>query len=1101
MATIGTISPRLTKAGKAAMSALGNGVSLKIDGVTFGTGKYDPTGDEVGMTAQVGGRVSIRAGAKPTPYQIRVISIWNEDVGQVPITEVIWWQGAVPVFVWSVLSTANAISVKTDGVPLVLFSDLGFADSAAGSISYVLDPTESVALAALLEHEVSDADPHTQYLPWSRFPDAMSYLWAKTVSGTANVIELTMGTGLDVIEYLVGQTFRFMPNFSNTGPVTLNVNGLGAKVFEKKAGDALIAGDLIKGAVYDAIFDGTSFKLASQAGATVLNNTLSSVSTTEALTAAMGKKLNDEKLALIAGGTVLLKAALAEYLSVTSAVMNLGADIAAIRIKGFDAWHAGNQLALGTTAATARAALVLGTLALQNANNVNITGGLVKAELGHTSGYLTLGAFSQAVDDGSLLRLWWNGVTETLELRNSDGGFVTISANYFAGNGSKLQALNGSQVTTGTILAARLGILDIGTTPATARAALQLGAAALLGVQSDTADATAGVLMLNGAHGLGSRGGRTIVLSDVTTPIGHYRAPETDPDNPFGATVTVEIERYAASGGIKQTVTSVYSATANREAYRTHNGVSWSKWNECFTSLNTYPLGATLESAYAALALGSMARQNADAVNITGGRVKGILAHDSGYLVISPFASNYDDGSVLRAYWDGVLGRFLFFRSGGTGVAGATLVATGFVGDGSLLSNLNGSQILTGVIAAARLGILNIGTTPATARAALQLGTAALADLTQSRTDSTPGRVLRVGDFGLGGNVLPVVNNIDDESLLTGVFSSGSEYLNPPADGLANFGDGILNLAREGGTFFRLFFHRVSHRIFYTRQRNAGVTITKSELLHTLNQLQLGTTPATARAGLELGNMAQQNANAVNVTGGYVAASLTHTGGYFAMMPFNASYDDGSYARAFWNGNTSTLLFNKSAAGTGPAGITIAATYFQGDGAQLTNLNGSQVRSGVIAPAYLGLLNIGTTPATARAALELGSMASQNSGAVNITGGVITGNYALNAAAAARLLTPRTINNVAFDATANIIVTITPIQAGVAISGQFGRDLGTYSFMYNDTGAIININDEIAGSSLRFSGSQTPSATRPTGTWRCMSYAYPNQAGLFMRMA
>jgi len=42
------------------------------------------------------------------------------------------------------------------------------------------------------------------------------------------------------------------------------------------------------------------------------------------------------------------------------------------------------------------------------------------------------------------------------------------------------------------------------------------------------------------------------------------------------------------------------------------------------------------------------------------------------------------------------------------------------------------------------------GSTQATARTALGLGTAATASLTSSDSDTTPGRVLRVGDFGLG---------------------------------------------------------------------------------------------------------------------------------------------------------------------------------------------------------------------------------------------------------------------------------------------------------------------------------------------------------------
>lgn len=54
------------------------------------------------------------------------------------------------------------------------------------------------------------------------------------------------------------------------------------------------------------------------------------------------------------------------------------------------------------------------------------------------------------------------------------------------------------------------------------------------------------------------------------------------------------------------------------------------------------------------------------------------------------------------------------------------------------------------------------GVTPAAARAGLELGTAASATLQGNPSDATPGRVMQVGAFGIGGDA-PVFNgNIDD---------------------------------------------------------------------------------------------------------------------------------------------------------------------------------------------------------------------------------------------------------------------------------------------------------------------------------------------------
>ncbi|MHA3735105.1 hypothetical protein ACXR0M_05440 [Pseudomonas sp. Eth.TT006] len=55
-------------------------------------------------------------------------------------------------------------------------------------------------------------------------------------------------------------------------------------------------------------------------------------------------------------------------------------------------------------------------------------------------------------------------------------------------------------------------------------------------------------------------------------------------------------------------------------------------------------------------------------------------------------------------------------------------------------------------------------TTPAAARAALELGSAASANLQASPSDATPGRVMQVGAFGIGGDTPVFYGSIDDQS-------------------------------------------------------------------------------------------------------------------------------------------------------------------------------------------------------------------------------------------------------------------------------------------------------------------------------------------------
>lgn len=72
--------------------------------------------------------------------------------------------------------------------------------------------------------------------------------------------------------YVAGQSFKFRAAATNTGAVTININGLGAKSIlkrDKSSGTliALVAGDLINGGVYTIDYDGTQFQLLADASA------------------------------------------------------------------------------------------------------------------------------------------------------------------------------------------------------------------------------------------------------------------------------------------------------------------------------------------------------------------------------------------------------------------------------------------------------------------------------------------------------------------------------------------------------------------------------------------------------------------------------------------------------------------------------------------------------------------------------------------------------------------------------------------------------------------------------------------------------------------
>ena len=61
--------------------------------------------------------------------------------------------------------------------------------------------------------------------------------------------------------YAAGNTFSFVASGTNTGSVTLNIDGLGAKAVTRDGSVALNANDITSGKVVTVVYDGTQFQL------------------------------------------------------------------------------------------------------------------------------------------------------------------------------------------------------------------------------------------------------------------------------------------------------------------------------------------------------------------------------------------------------------------------------------------------------------------------------------------------------------------------------------------------------------------------------------------------------------------------------------------------------------------------------------------------------------------------------------------------------------------------------------------------------------------------------------------------------------------------
>ncbi len=94
-------------------------------------------------------------------------------------------------------------------------------------------------------------------------------VYVATPGGTVDVITLTPVPA--IAAYAAGQIFRFQTAGANTGAVTINVSGLGAKAITKNGTTALAASDLAASQIAEITYDGTRFILTATSTA-VLNS-------------------------------------------------------------------------------------------------------------------------------------------------------------------------------------------------------------------------------------------------------------------------------------------------------------------------------------------------------------------------------------------------------------------------------------------------------------------------------------------------------------------------------------------------------------------------------------------------------------------------------------------------------------------------------------------------------------------------------------------------------------------------------------------------------------------------------------------------------------
>jgi hypothetical protein len=157
-----TIRPTLTGAGvMAAINVPKTGIEVAVTHIAFGTGKYRPSGAEIGLQHEMM-RVAIAGGGKVSPTQIQVHAEAIAPIGSP------FWCGEIGFYAGD---TLFAVYSKPDQ-PILYFADdsvttvsytLGLTALPADSVTVLVDPNVNTAIQLIGAHETA-GDPHPQYL-------------------------------------------------------------------------------------------------------------------------------------------------------------------------------------------------------------------------------------------------------------------------------------------------------------------------------------------------------------------------------------------------------------------------------------------------------------------------------------------------------------------------------------------------------------------------------------------------------------------------------------------------------------------------------------------------------------------------------------------------------------------------------------------------------------------------------------------------------------------------------------------------------------------------------------------------------------------------
>lgn len=151
------------------------------------------------------------------------------------------------------LKIVRGIEIDTE------FNNISTAVATKIDIDGTVQPAANLPMNSFKHTSVGAASALTDYARADQVQNS-TFQYLSGVSGTNTILASAL---VAPAAYTAGQAFWFVSAGANTGAVTINVNGLGAKAVTKYGTTALAAGDITASTVTRVVYDGTQFQLDS----------------------------------------------------------------------------------------------------------------------------------------------------------------------------------------------------------------------------------------------------------------------------------------------------------------------------------------------------------------------------------------------------------------------------------------------------------------------------------------------------------------------------------------------------------------------------------------------------------------------------------------------------------------------------------------------------------------------------------------------------------------------------------------------------------------------------------------------------------------------